>query len=169
MAEIITTPNTSGKRRTVRKSLRIDMTPMVDLGFLLITFFIFTSSMAEPYVTKLYMPADGPSTKQPQSSALTVLLGKDNRIYYYEGEWDVALQSNTVLNTSYDLQHGLGQVIRQKQQQLGRNKQDLMLLIKPLNEATYANVINTLDEVQINGVTRYAITEPSKEEKAFVK
>jgi biopolymer transport protein ExbD len=169
MAEIITTPSTSGKRRPLRKSLRIDMTPMVDLGFLLITFFIFTSSMAEPYVTKLYMPADGEPNEQPQSSALTVLLSKDNRIYYYEGQWEAARQNKAVLSTSYDLQQGLGRVIRQKQQRLGNKKGDLMLLIKPLETATYANVINTLDEVQINGVKRYAIAEPTRDEKAFVQ
>ena len=168
MAEIIATPSTSGKRRPIRKSLRIDMTPMVDLGFLLITFFIFTSSMAEPYVTKLYMPADGPSTSQGESGALTVLLGKDDRIYYYEGQWEPALQNKAVLPTSYNLQHGLGQVIRQKQQRLGSKKDELMLLIKPLETATYANVINILDEVQINGVKRYAITDPTQEEKTFV-
>jgi len=169
MAEIITTPATSGKRRPARKSLRIDMTPMVDLGFLLITFFIFTSSMAESYATRLYMPADGTATTQPESGALTVLLGKNNRIYYYEGQWDVALQNKAVVSTSYDLQQGLGHVIRQKQQRLADKKDELMLLIKPLDEATYANVINILDEVQINGVKRYAIVEPTTEEKAFVR
>ena len=169
MAEIITTSNTSARTNSITKPLRIDMTPMVDLGFLLITFFIFTSSIAEPYATKLYMPADGEPSKQPQSSALTVLLGNHNRIYYYEGEWEAALQNKSVLPTGYDLQQGLGKVIRQKQQQLGEDKKDLMLIIKPLDEATYANVIDILDEVQINGVTRYAIMEPSGEEKAFVK
>lgn len=169
MAEIITTPNTSNKRRSVRKPLRIDMTPLVDLGFLLITFFIFTSTMAEPYATKLFMPADGPNTTQGESGALTVLLDKDNRIHYYEGQWDIATKSNAIKTTSYDLQQGLGQIIRQKQQQLGKQRNDLMLLIKPLDEASYANVINTLDEVLINNVTRYAIIEPTQEEKAFVR
>jgi len=169
MAEMITAPNAGGKRKSARKTLRIDMTPMVDLGFLLITFFIFTSSISESYATKLYMPADGKPTEQPQSSAVTVLLGKDNRIYYYEGQWETALQTKAVGTTGYNLQRGLGQIIRQKQQRLGANKSELMLLIKPLNEATYANVINVLDEVQINGVKRYAITEPSLQEKTFVQ
>ena len=168
MAEIIMTSNPSGKRRSLRKSLRIDMTPMVDLGFLLITFFIFTSSLSESHATPLYMPADGKPTNQPESGALTVLLDKDNRIYYYEGQWDEALQNKAVLSTSYDVQQGLGQVIRQKQQRLGSGRDQLMLLIKPLGDATYANVINVLDEVQINAVKRYAITEPTPDEKAFV-
>lgn len=169
MAAILTTPSTSGKRRPASRSLRIDMTPMVDLGFLLITFFIFTTSMTESYATRLYMPADGEPGKQPQSAALTVLLGKDNRVYYYEGQWETALQHRAVLPTSYDLQQGLGQVIRRQQQRLGQQKDDLLLLIKPLEAATYANVINALDEVQINGVKRYAITEPTPDEKAFVR
>jgi biopolymer transport protein ExbD len=169
MAEIITTPNTTSKRRSVRKPLRIDMTPLVDLGFLLITFFIFTSTMAEPYATQLFMPADGPSTTYKESGTLTVLLDKDNRIYYYEGRWDVAVKNKAVKTTGYDLQHGLGHVIRQKQQHLGKQREDLMLIIKPLDEASYANVINTLDEVLINGIKRYAITDPTQKEKDFIK
>ncbi|ANE51726.1 ExbD/TolR family protein [Flavisolibacter tropicus] len=169
MAEIITAPNTSSKRRSIRKPLRIDMTPLVDLGFLLITFFIFTSTMAEPYATKLYMPADGPSTTYGESGTLTVLLDKDNRIYYYEGQWDEAVKTNKVKTTGYDLQQGLGQVIRQKQQRLGMDRDTLMLIIKPLDQASYANVINTLDEVLINGVKRYAITDPTQDEKSFIK
>ena len=82
---------------------------------------------------------------------------------------DEAAKSNAINTTSYNLQRGLGQVIRQKQQQLGKQRDDLMLLIKPLDEASYANVINTLDEVLINNVKRYAIIDPTQEEKAFVR
>ncbi|ULT45354.1 biopolymer transporter ExbD [Niabella defluvii] len=73
-------------RKQKKLSLRIDMTPMVDLGFLLITFFIFTSSMNEPKAMDLLMPeSDGPDTPVAKSGAFTVLIDKDAGIYYYEG------------------------------------------------------------------------------------
>lgn len=80
----------AGIRRIQKKSPGTDLTPMVDLGFLLITFFVITTEFSKPMVTKLNMPADGPPIKLGESSALTVLLGSDNTVYYYEGGWEKA-------------------------------------------------------------------------------
>lgn len=83
-----------GVKKSKKLSTRVDLTPMVDLGFLLITFFIFTTTMSEPTSMKLSLPKD---VKDPrdimkikQSSVITIMPSKDNRIYYYEGE----LQAN---------------------------------------------------------------------------
>ena len=81
-----------------RHSLKTDMTPMVDLGFLLISFFIFTTQMNKPVVTSLNMPHDGPPSTLGMSNALTVLLGDNHSIYYYEGEMKTALSDGR----SYD-------------------------------------------------------------------
>src|SRR6476620_551438 len=78
-----------GVKKAKKLSTRVDMTPMVDLGFLLITFFIYTTTMSTPNTTKLNMPKkDEDQTKQMEvvkSGLLTILLGKDH-VYYYEGE-----------------------------------------------------------------------------------
>src|SRR5688572_15873232 len=79
-----------GVKKAKKLSTRVDMTPMVDLGFLLITFFIFTATMNEPSTMDLNMPKDTDKdeeiTKTKQSGALTVMLGKNDQVYYYEGE-----------------------------------------------------------------------------------
>ena len=75
-----------GVRRQRKHHLRIDMTPMVDLGFLLISFFIITTTMQEPHAMKVYMPHDGPSTPTKTSTTITILTGSNDRLYYYYGE-----------------------------------------------------------------------------------
>jgi biopolymer transport protein ExbD len=155
MAIITTQPATLSGRRF--HSLKIDMTPMVDLGFLLITFFIFTATISQPRTTRLIMPAKGESTAVPASRSLTVLLDNE-KAFVYEGLWEEAMAANAVTETNYDLQTGLGQRIRQKQNTL-TEKDDLMVLIKPLSSASYQNIITALDEMLINDVKKYAITE----------
>ena len=159
-----------GKKNRERKAqLKIDMTPMVDLGFLLITFFIFTTAMSEPAVTKLYMPADGDSTKLNQDFSLTLLLTGGDSVYYYHGALDDALQKGQINFSNYDLKTGIGNIIREKQKHLGERKKELMLLIKPLETSPYSNLMNALDEVLINDVKKYAIVDASGAERNFVE
>src|SRR5882724_5119287 len=79
-----------GVKKAKKLSTRVDMTPMVDLGFLLITFFIFTTTMSSPKALNLNMPKDTKNeeelNKAKESGALTIMLGKDNGVYYYEGQ-----------------------------------------------------------------------------------
>lgn len=142
---------------------RIDMTPMVDLGFLLITFFIFTSSMAESKAMHLYMPADGPPTHASETTTLTFLLASENNVVWFEGKWGG--DKSALHTTNYGI---IGNIIRNKQQRLGNRKAELMMLIKPGPEAAYRNVVDLLDEATINAVKRYAIVEPDAVELKFL-
>ena len=146
----------------------IDMTPMVDLGFLLITFFIFTSALSEPTVMKLLMPKESNDVIDvPESKGITALLMGDGNVIAYEGLLENAVEQGKLVHTNLDVQTGLGAFIRQKQQRMGHQKEKLFYIIKPLNSASYKDVVNALDEAAINGVERFAITEPLKEEKAY--
>jgi len=79
-----------GVKKSKKLSTRVDLTPMVDLGFLLITFFIFTTTMSEPTAVQLNLPKDVDKPEDQNqakaSGALTILLGKDNHVFYYEGQ-----------------------------------------------------------------------------------
>jgi biopolymer transport protein ExbD len=163
MSEIISSVQQAGKYK--RHKLKIDMTPMVDLGFLLITFFIFTSSISESKALKLTMPATGPPIKISELKSLTVLLAKDNVIYYYFGKF---VPGRQLAHTNYHPGNGLGKIIRAKQKELGNARNELMILIKPTENSTYNNVVNLLDEIQINAVKKYAIVALLYQEKALL-
>ena len=76
-----------GVKKAKKLSTRVDMTPMVDLGFLLITFFVFTATMSSPTTLDLNMPKDikkqEDQTEVKESSVLTIMLGKADQVYYY--------------------------------------------------------------------------------------
>lgn len=170
----VSAKNRPGVHRVKKHSLRTDMTPMVDLGFLLITFFVFTAELSKPVVTKLVMPTEGGQTTLGESDALTVLLGKNDAVYYYHGDQGKAFAEGKVYKTSFAVDKGIGGIIRDKQKQLAANpaskdgKDGLMLLIKPGEHASYQNVIDMLDEAMINKVKKYALLKQEKEEVDYV-
>jgi len=165
----IQTSENSKTKRTVHSAVRIDMTPMVDLGFLLITFFIFTTTMSEPNTMKLYMPHAGGPTSIADSKVLTILLGNNNKVYAYEGAFEKALLKNRIISTNYNEADGIGNLIREKQRRLQQagtknSKAELVYLVKPTKQSTYKNVIDALDEAIINGVKKFMILDASVEE-----
>jgi biopolymer transport protein ExbD len=178
MTEILATGSEyrrkAGVRRVRKEAAKPDMTPMVDLGFLLITFFIVTTRLSQPAVMKLNMPKEsGDSTKVAQSNALTILLDFDDKVYYYLGDWSKAYSQNAIYHTSYSVAEGIGKVIRDRQKWLdeqgtAEGRRGLMLLIKPGEGASYRNVVDALDEVTINLVARYAITGLEREERDWM-
>ena len=90
MAEVNLTQvkNKPGVKKMVKQSTKVDLTPMVDLGFLLITFFVFTSTMAQARAIDMFEPKDGEPTAVAASGAMTILLGKENKLCYYFSDLD---------------------------------------------------------------------------------
>ncbi len=164
------TRHKAGVRRMIKHSLKIEMTPMVDLGFLLISFFVITTELSKPTAMNLYMPADGPPTELGMSNALTIIPDGDNTVWYYAGKWEDAKISGTVYKTTYAGKNGLRKIINDKQNQLDNDlkskekREGLMLLIKPTAQASYNNLVDVLDEATINMVKKFAVLKLSPEE-----
>ncbi|MGC4235535.1 MAG: biopolymer transporter ExbD [Niabella sp.] len=171
-------------------SLRIDMTPMVDLGFLLITFFIFTSALSEPNTMNLFMPkTDGPPSLIPQSGALTIIVDKEGKLSYYEG----APATDGSNFTQSSLSQIRKEIVRKKMEVISKyiadaaceakaatnktsiddcRQKNLTVLIKPTADADYKTIVAVLDEMAINKIARYVLADPDENELAalhFVK
>jgi len=155
-----------GVKKGKKMSTRVDLTPMVDLGFLLITFFIFTTTMSQPTAMKLNLPDDTATpeeqNKAKESGAFTILLGKDNNVFVYEG----ILAPDGANFKSSNFKDIRNEIIRKKQ---STDTADLVVVIKPSDESTYKNVIDILDEMSINLIKRYALVDISPVEDQLVK
>lgn len=168
-------PN-AGSRRTKKLSTRVDLTPMVDLGFLLITFFVFTTSMKEPTGLPLLMPDDTPAITDQnigESTVLTVIPLSNGQVFYYHGSAEKARMNKAYGSTSFSFEHGIGNIIRTKQKSLDKNpiftRADLVLLIKPTNQSSLNSFINAMDEVLLNDLKHYAITALDENDKLLLK
>ena len=148
------------KRRLIKRSTRVDLTPMVDLGFLLITFFVFTTQLSQATVMNLNMPFDKDKERDDvcESCVLTVMLKEHNVIQYYEGKPAV----NSLVRTTDFNSKGIRNIILQKKAFLKKIKpgaRELVLIIKASNESTFQNFVDIVDEVTINNVKHYYVSE----------
>jgi biopolymer transport protein ExbD len=154
-----------GVKKGKKMSTRVDLTPMVDLGFLLITFFIFTTTMSQPTAMRLFLPKDTDKPEEQNkvkaSGALSLLLGKNDVIYYYEGE--LAPDASNFKTTTFK---EIRDVIINKKK--STDPKDFVVVIKPNAESTYKNAVDALDEMTINDVKRYALVDISEVENQLI-
>ena len=182
MAELDTSGGGHKKGPGVKKgkklSTRVDLTPMVDLGFLLITFFIFTTTMSQPTAMKLLLPDDKvkpeEQNKAKESGALTILMGADNHIYYYEGQ--LKNDASNFFSASYNGENSIRDVILKKKAYVrsiatdpNDPEHDLVVVIKPSQYCNYKNVIDILDEMSINVVKKFALVDIFDIEEQLIK
>ena len=152
-----------GVKKSKKQSTRVDLTPMVDLGFLLITFFMFTTTLSSPTAMKLIMPDETAKPEEQneaaKAGAFTVILGKADQVYYYEGDDPKTMQVAN-LKTIRDK-------ILDKKSRTPADK--LVVIIKPDEDATYKDTVDLLDEMTINDIKKYAMVAVRPDEYALVQ
>src|ERR1700761_2825519 len=142
-----------GVKKGKKLSTRVDLTPMVDLGFLLITFFIFTTTMSQPTAMKLFLPKDvdkpDEQNKLKESAAFTVMPSKADKIYYYEGLDPSKLQASDF--------KGIRDIILDKKRRT--DPKDFMVMIKPSLDSNCKNSATSMGEIPIDGVKLYSLVD----------
>lgn len=158
-----------GKVRSKKQSTKVDMTPMVDLNFLMLMFFMFTTTFSKPNVMDLGLPAK-PKVDQPKpqdtqidlTNSISLIIGKNNRIFYHQLD-QAGLNEQTLQETTYD-REGITKVIEQAK----RNAKDVTkftVIIKPTDDAVYKNFVDILDEMAITNSQQYGVTDIKPWEK----
>lgn len=177
MAEL-NTGGGGGKEKKVRSKKQnsgVDLTAMVDLAFLLITFFMLTTSMNKPQSMNLAMPekndTEDPETETniAESRTMTILLGENDKIVWYMGKVESPLEGPK------DQVYGKGGIrvdIQSKVKSVplttGDPEKGVIVIIKPSEKSNYRNLVDILDEMAINDVKAYAISDIVPEELAML-
>lgn len=189
-----------GTGKTKKMSTFIDFTPMVDLAFLLITFFMLATTLAKPQTMEIALPAKDNVTEEEQtkvkaSRAVTIILGKDNKVFYYEGtrENDVDPVVNTtnfsptgvrkfLIQKNYSIMvkiRDLKQKLEDKQisqEDFDKQKDEIIadksapiVLIKGTDDSKYRDFIDILDEMAICNIARYAVVDITPYDLELIK
>lgn len=194
MANIDTTGKSETKKgRPERKILRVDFTPMVDMNLLLITFFMFCTTLSIPQIMDVAMPTDKGEQAVPDSKSVTVILGENDKVYYYEGlanyeDYTSLKETNTLglrnmLLTRNNANMSKIKELRQKRYKkqitekefkemssnVKKSKDGLIVLIKPTEKSNYKNLVDALDEMQICGVGKYTIVDLEDGDKVLME
>ena len=160
MASLTTSP-AKGRFKQKRSTLHIDMTPMVDLAFLLLTFFIMTTTLMKQPAMEIKQPlpdAHGQKMDINAGSVLNLVLGKNNEVYWYIG-----MPGSETSVTDYS-SSGVRTLLFQKKAAI----KELYVFIKASDQSRYQNMIDVLDEVMITNVVNYALVDLGPEDKELI-
>jgi len=152
-----------GKVRSKKQNSKVDLTAMVDLAFLLITFFMLTTSLSKPQAMNLGLPENkedqtDDDIKVDEKRTLTLLLGDNNQIQWYHGLLATPIAGpKEIAYGKNGLRKQVLKLVNEVPQLTGNPKRGLIVIIKPTKKSTYRNLVDVLDEMAISGVESYAI------------
>jgi len=186
-----------GKRRSKKLPTRIDFTPMVDLGFLLITFFMLATSLIKPQTMEITMPSDKKVEEEDKtvakaSQAVTLILGKNDKVFYYFGKTEGAQLIETnyapnglrkiLLEKNYDVAKQVEdlkaekvktrmneEIFQKKLSEIKANKNAPVVRIMATDDSNYKNLVDALDEMNICSISRYAIVDIDAPDLLLIK
>ena len=191
MAEVQQKDSGGKKGKQKKMNIRVDFTPMVDMNMLLITFFMLCTSLSKPQTMEISMPSNDKKiteedqTKVAESRAITLILGEDDKVYYYIGLPDYNDYTSLKV-TTYDAD-GLRALLLDRNRDIVAKIKELkkkklnkeitdeqydeqaieikgvktapVVMIKATDDATYKNLVDALDEMQICSISKYAIVD----------
>lgn len=156
----------SKKVRSKKQNSKVDLTAMVDLAFLLITFFMLTTTLSKPQSMNLGLPDkdEDPSknkdVKVDENRTMTILLGDNNKLVRYVGLLATPVSGGAPKDFEYGKDGIRKELLSRKAavlQYTGTKEKGMIVIIKPSKKSNYRNLVDILDEMAIVGVPTYAI------------
>jgi hypothetical protein len=140
---------------------------MVDLAFLLITFFIMATTLAKPKAMDMAMPVKGPKGAVSELSTMSVCLGKDNKVMWYMGMPEKPTIAPRLVNFS---KTGLRAILITKSKEVTQTLHKRMFVIlKPRDHSIYSSFVAALDEINITSIQSYAVSDITPKDVEMLK
>jgi biopolymer transport protein ExbD len=165
----------SKKVRSKKQNSKVDLTAMVDLAFLLITFFMLTTTLSKPQSMNLGLPDKDPDkdknvdVKVDENRTMTILLGDNNKLVRYVGLLATPVKGGAPKDFEYGKDGIRKELLSRKAavlQYTGTKDKGMIVIIKPSKKSNYRNLVDVLDEMAIVGVPTYAIVNEFSPEEA---
>jgi biopolymer transport protein ExbD len=168
MAELNSSPTKAGGTHGRKKmNVRVDLTAMVDLAFLLITFFMLTTTLSKPKAMDVAMPVGDHPGPTAASRSFTVCLGKNNQVMYYLGELQKPIIAPAI--TGFN-RGGIRKALLETNKMVNnKTGKSMIVLVKPSDHSVYDNLVNVLDELNITNTQQYAIVDIDKHDTDILK
>lgn len=151
-----------GKKKKKRISVRLDMTPMVDVAFLLLTFFMLTTSMSKPQTMEINLPPEAKTKVDvAASNLLTLRISEDFRIF-----WNIGDDKPTTVDGKEKKEKliNLGRLLKER----NASNPKLITLIKVDGKAKYIDMVDIMDELNINSITRFSLAPMLDDDKKII-
>lgn len=169
MAELNTKQVVAGKKGRLRKvAPKVDLTAMVDLAFLLITFFMLTTSLNKPNSLDLAVPDKSENSIQDMDERRIVsLVIQEGKLTCYHGDINkplqdpihISLENNNIRSFLLEMSNKIKSITDGK---------DIIVLLKPSREARTSDIVRTLDEMKISNIKRYLLSKATKEDESLL-
>ncbi len=150
-----------GKKKAKRISIKIDMTPMVDVAFLLLTFFMLTTTMNKPQTMEINLPPEGAKADVAESNLLTLRVSEDFKIF-----WNIGTEKPKTIDGSDKKAKlvSLGKLLKDN----SKANPKLITLVKVDGKAKYIDMVDIMDELNINDITRFSLAPMLDEDKKII-
>ena len=166
-----------GKVRSKKQNSKVDLTAMVDLAFLLITFFMLTTTLSKPQSMSLGLPDKDPKDKTPpvkvdENRTMTIMLADNDKIVRYVGLLETPVAGGAPKEFAFGKDGIRKEILSRKKSVLaystaqGKPQNGIIVIIKPTKKSNYRNLVDILDEMAIAGVETYAIVPEFSPEEA---
>ena len=144
------------RRPKRRLGVRIDMTPMVDVAFLLLIFFMVTTVFRTPKALEINLPPKKIEQQVPKSKTFLIRILADGRLYWQDG----ASSQPWTRSSTAELKSVLAPYNGQTEK---------IMVVNIDRDAEFENMVNTLDELHAAKLTRFSITPLTDKDKAEVE
>jgi biopolymer transport protein ExbD len=150
-----------GKKKKKRIAVRLDMTPMVDVAFLLLTFFMLATSMSKPQTMEINLPPSETKADVAESNLLTLRISEDFRIF-----WNIGTEKPTTVDGKEKKEKliALGRLLKER----NAANPKLITLIKVDGKAKYIDMVDVMDELNINNIQRFSLAPMLDDDKKLI-